>query len=167
MWIVRGERKFKHVTSGQIRRLKELAQEMRRRSLDTDYFRSTGGFVNANVEFHALIVAAADNPFLPRLYSQIQMQTQIVTYLIQRGYDLKAAERPQAEHESIIKALVARDGKALKANLRIHAQTTSKAILTSLETCRTHSARSPVRPLIARRRQASDESRTRSRVGGN
>jgi DNA-binding GntR family transcriptional regulator len=60
------------------------------------------------------------------------MQTQIVTYLIHRGYDPKAAERRQMEHESIVRALVARDGRALKAKLRAHAQTTSKAILATL-----------------------------------
>jgi DNA-binding GntR family transcriptional regulator len=81
------EEAVKHVTSEQIKRLKELTQEMRRQSLNSDYSRSTIGFVSANVEFHALIVAAAGNPFLLRLYSQIQMQTQIVTYLIHRGYD--------------------------------------------------------------------------------
>jgi|SRR6185312_4411466 len=126
------EEAVKNVTGEQIKRLKELTQEMRQQSLNSDYSRSTIGFVSANVEFHALIVAAAGNPFLLRLYSQIQMQTQIVTYLIHRGYDPKAAERRQVEHESIVRALAARDGRALKANLRAHAQTTSKAILAAL-----------------------------------
>lgn len=139
------EEAVKHVTGEQIKRLKELTQEMRRQSLNSDYSRSTIGFVSANVEFHALIVAAAGNPFLLRLYSQIQMQTQIVTYLIHRGYDPKAAERRQAEHESIVRALVARDGRALKANLRAHAQTTSKAILATLEAGPTPRAQMPRR----------------------
>jgi DNA-binding GntR family transcriptional regulator len=121
-----------NVTSEQIKRLEELTRVMRKQSLDGDHFRSTVSFVSANVEFHALIVAAAGNPFLLRLYSQIQMQTQIVTYLIHRGYDPNAAERRQAEHESIVKALIARDRKALKASLRSHAQTTSKTILAKL-----------------------------------
>ena len=126
------EQAVEHVTDAQIKRLKKLTQEMRRQSLDGDHFRSTVGFVSANVEFHASIVAASGNPFLLRLYSQIQMQTQIVTYLIHRGYDPRAAERRQAEHENIMKALVARDGKALKASLRAHAQTTSRTILAKL-----------------------------------
>lgn len=127
------ESAVKYVTNEQIRRLKELTQEMRRQSLDkSDLTRSAAEFVRSNVEFHALIVASTGNRFLLRLYSQIQMQLQIVTYLLRRGYDPKAAERRQIEHEAITRALVARDSKLLKTALRSHAKTTARAIVTAL-----------------------------------
>ena len=145
------ETAVKNVTNEQIRRVKELTQEMRRQSLDkSDAIRSAAAFVHSNVEFHALIVAATGNRFLLRLYSQIQMQLQIVTYLVRRGYDPKAAERRQSEHDAIAKALAARDGKLLKAALRSHAQTTASVILATLAAERTP--------------QSADRSRTRRRV---
>jgi DNA-binding GntR family transcriptional regulator len=123
----------KHATSEQIRRVKELAREMRRQSLDkSDAVRSAAGFISSNVEFHATIIAATGNRFLLRLYSQIQMQMQIVTYLVRSGYDPKAAERRQSEHDAIAKALADRDAKQLKSALRSHAQTTSSVILATL-----------------------------------
>jgi DNA-binding GntR family transcriptional regulator len=141
----------KNVTSEQIRRVRELTQEMRRQSLDkSDVIRSSADFVRSNVEFHSLIVAAAGNRFLLRLYSQIQMQLQIVTYLVRRGYNPKAAERRQSEHEAIAKALIARDAKLLKAALRSHAQTTASVILATLT--------------AERALQSADRSRTRRRV---
>ena len=150
------EEAVKHVTAKQLGRLKKLAQEMREHSLDNtgDRILSTANFVRTNVEFHALIVEASGNHFLLRLYSQIQMQLQIVTYLIHRGYDPRAAERRQKEHEAIVRALAARDGKALKACLRSHAETTSKSLLVAL-------AAEPRLPHRLRRRSAAEASGVR------
>lgn len=123
----------KHATSEHIRRIKELAREMRHQSLGkSDIVRSAARFINSNVEFHALIIAATGNRFLVRLYSQIQMQLQIVTYLVRSGLDSKAATRRQAEHEAIANALAERDAKRLQAALTSHAQTTERAILSTL-----------------------------------
>jgi DNA-binding GntR family transcriptional regulator len=120
---------------------------MRRQSLDrSDVIRSAAGFVTSNVEFHAIIVAAAGNRFLLRLYSQIQMQLQIVTYLVRSGFDPKAAERRQNEHDAIVKALADRDVKRLKAALRSHSQTTARVILAAFASERElRSARRPWR----------------------
>ncbi len=92
----------------------------------------TSEFVRANVAFHSMIVAAAGNPFLIRFYAQLQIQLQIVTYLVRRGFDPKAADVRQREHAAIVKALEDRDAKALKSALRAHVLTTERAILASL-----------------------------------
>lgn len=77
-----------HATSDQLRQLRKLLREMRIASLDragsTD---SAARFIRANVAFHSTIVAAAGNPFLDRIYGQLQLQSQIVTYLRQQGFD--------------------------------------------------------------------------------
>jgi DNA-binding GntR family transcriptional regulator len=93
---------------------------------------STSEFVRANVEFHSLIVATAANPFLIRFYGQLQIQLQIVTYLLQRGFDTKAADARQREHAIIVKALEKKDAQALKSALHAHALTTERAILATL-----------------------------------
>lgn len=122
----------KHVTSGQLNRLRRLLTEMRNTSLGPGSLEAAAGFIRANVEFHALIVAAAENPFLDRLYTQLQTQVQIVTYLIHRGYDPAAAERRQREHEEIVESLSVRDPKRLKVALTKHAATTEAAIIKTL-----------------------------------
>jgi DNA-binding GntR family transcriptional regulator len=128
------EEAVKNVSADQLRRLKQLTENMRRHSINPDnVVRSTAEFVRDNVEFHALIVAASGNQFLLRVYSQIQIQLQIVTYLVRRGVDPKASERRQYEHEEILKAMTARNSKMLKATLTSHAQTTEKAILKTLK----------------------------------
>lgn len=94
---------------------------------------TTSEFVRANVEFHSLIVAAAANPFLIRLYGQLQIQLQIVSYLVQRGFGTKAADARQKEHATIVKALEKKDAQALKEALRRHVITTEQAILANLQ----------------------------------
>lgn len=124
----------KNVSAEQLRRLRQLTQNMRQHSFDPDnVMQSTAEFVRDNAEFHAVIVAASGNNFLLRIYSQIQIQLQIVTYLVRRGFDPKASERRQREHEEILKAMMARNGKLLKATLKAHAQTTEEAILETLK----------------------------------
>jgi DNA-binding GntR family transcriptional regulator len=116
-----------------MRRLRELLREMRATSLSPAVAGpSAARFVRANVAFHAVIVSAANNPFLDRLYGQLQLQLQIVTYLVQTGFGNKAAERRQREHEAIARTLEARDARLLKKLLREHAATTEAAILKTL-----------------------------------
>ncbi|WP_213774597.1 GntR family transcriptional regulator [Bradyrhizobium sp. dw_78] len=93
---------------------------------------TTAEFVRANVEFHSLIIAASGNPFLVRLYGQLQIQLQIVTYLIRRGFDRTAADARQREHSAIVKALEQRSAKSLRTALRNHVSTTERAILATL-----------------------------------
>lgn len=122
-----------NVESGDLRQLRALLKAMRRTSLDSvDMVRAASEFIKANVAFHAYLVGTARNPFLDRLYAQIQMKVQIVTYLMHRGVDLNAAAQRQKEHEDIVAALERRDAPALKQLLASHAGTTEKAILSSL-----------------------------------
>lgn len=122
----------KNVSSEQLRRLRGLLHEMGQYGAGHNSLRSTADFVRANVAFHALIVEATGNPFLIRFYAQLQMQLQIVAYLVQRGFDPNAVEQRQREHSAIVKALAARDAKQLKAALRSHSEATEIAILASM-----------------------------------
>lgn len=122
----------RHVATEQLAELRELVGKMRVYSANRNDIRSAADFVRANVAFHALIVAATGNPFLIRLYAQLQMQLQIITYLVHRGFDPKAAAQRQREHEGIYKAVAAKNAKLLKALLRQHAQATEVVILATL-----------------------------------
>jgi DNA-binding GntR family transcriptional regulator len=119
------ESAVENVTQKQLSEIRRCLQKLGRSN-------TTAEFVRANVEFHSLIVAAAGNPFLIRFFSQLQIQLQIVTYLLRRGFDTKAAAARHREHEIIVKALEKRDAKALKDALRTHVMTTERAILATL-----------------------------------
>jgi DNA-binding GntR family transcriptional regulator len=124
----------RNITPSDLSSLRRLMKEMKATSFDqSDIIRSSANFVRANVAFHSTIVSLARNPFLSRLYLQLQIQAQIVTYLLHRGYDPKAARRRQAEHEEIFAALEERDARQLKQALRSHAETSENLILRSLE----------------------------------
>ena len=124
----------KHVTKNDLVKLNRLLGEMRASSFNSnDPILSGPNFVRANVAFHLGIIAAARNPFLIRLYAQIQIQAQIVTYLVHRGYDFKAIKKRQQEHEDIVSALVQRNAQLLRKRLRDHAVTSEALILTSLQ----------------------------------
>ncbi len=114
-----------NVTAKDIQQIKKCLQKLGRSN-------STSEFVRANVEFHSLLVASAGNPFLVRFYSQLQIQLQIVTYLVRRGFDTKAADARQREHATIVKALESRNAQTLKSALRTHVLTTERAILATL-----------------------------------
>jgi DNA-binding GntR family transcriptional regulator len=121
----------KNVTRSDIKRLRELLREMRAASSEPGSVEATVRFIRANVALHTTIVAAAGNPFLDRVYSQLHVHVQIVTYLAHRGYDPAAARRRQREHEGIVRALTARDANALKRLLKEHATATEGAILSA------------------------------------
>ncbi|WP_448044276.1 GntR family transcriptional regulator [Bradyrhizobium liaoningense] len=114
--------------------LKEMASSSIERAPSEDVARTAARFVKANVSFHALLLSLARNPFLDRLYAQLQLQAQIVTYLIHRGFDPAAAKKRQQEHEGIVAALEARNAHLLKERLRHHAEGTEAVILRALAT---------------------------------
>ncbi|MDI1262041.1 MAG: GntR family transcriptional regulator [bacterium] len=130
------EAAVQNVSVAQLAKLRELLVEMSVNSDEhakgRDVVRATARFVKANVVFHKTLVSAAANPFLDRLYAQLQLQVQIVTYLINRGFDPKAAERRQREHEEIVAALEARDAGLLRDRLLAHAEGTEAVILRAL-----------------------------------
>jgi len=125
-----------NVTKAHLSKLRELLAEMNVTSVEhargQDVVRAAARFVKANVAFHRELISAAGNPFLDRLYAQLQLQAQIVTYLMHRGFDPKAAERRQREHVKIVAALAARDAGLLKDRLRTHAEVTEAVILRAL-----------------------------------
>lgn len=93
------------------------------------YPNSSAVFVNANAKFHAGIVAASGNAYLYRMYTQLQIPLQIVSYLMHHRNDPAAAAQRQAEHEAIARALEARDGPLLKRLLREHTAESEQLIL--------------------------------------
>jgi DNA-binding GntR family transcriptional regulator len=120
----------RNVTPGDLKSLRASVAQMRSASVDAeDFLRASARFVRGNVEFHTKLVGVAGNPFLDRLYAQLQMQVQIVTYLFHRGADPAAAKARLQEHERIVQALAKRDAPALKRLLRDHASGTEAAIL--------------------------------------
>jgi DNA-binding GntR family transcriptional regulator len=116
----------KNITAEDLNKIRQCLKDLGRSN-------TTSEFVRANVEFHSLIVGAAANPFLVRLYGQLQIQLQIVSYLVQRGFGTKAADARQKEHATIVKALEKKDAQALKQALRKHVITSEQAILASLQ----------------------------------
>ncbi len=124
-----------NVTGQQLARLRELLREMAATSVGKGAAdaRAAARFVKANVAFHATLLGAAGNPFLDRLYGQLQLQAQIMTYLMHRGFDPAAAKKRQREHAGILAALVAGKAALLKQRLRSHAEGTEAVILRALE----------------------------------
>jgi GntR family transcriptional regulator, rspAB operon transcriptional repressor len=125
----------RNIEPSEIETLKALLRELKETSLGGGNGpASAARFVRANVAFHAAIVAAAHNPYLDRLYGQIQLQVQIVSYLLVRGENRDAARMRQKEHEAILEALESRDAELLRERLRTHSEVTEQEILSALDT---------------------------------
>ena len=116
------ETAVKNVTDKDIRRLRKCLVKLGRPG-------STSEFVRVNTEFHSMIVSLAQNPFLSRFYSQLQIQMQVVTYLMERGVNPKEVETRHKEHVAIVAALESGSARELKAALRNHTLTTERALL--------------------------------------
>ncbi len=122
----------RNITAAEIAELRRLLTQMRDNGSDeTDMIRSGANFVRANIALHSIIVAAARNSFLDRLYSQLQVRLQVASFLVHRGYN-PAGKIRQHEHEDILAALERRDANALRRTLRAHAKTGEALILRSL-----------------------------------
>ena len=116
-------------TTADLERVEQLIAEMRAASIDEASTPGAGPrFVRANASFHAAVVSAAHNPFLDRAFGQLQLQFQIVAYLSQRGFDLDASRRRQAEHEKIAEALFSGNGRRLRESLRNHSASTESSL---------------------------------------
>ncbi len=116
------ETAVQNVTDQDIRHLKKCLAKLGKSGSNSE-------FVRTNTEFHSRIVEIAKNPFLVRFYSQLQIQMQVVTYLMERGVNPKEVAARQKEHVAIVSALESRDVRALKAALRSHILTTERALL--------------------------------------
>jgi DNA-binding GntR family transcriptional regulator len=116
-----------HASLSQIKQVFDLLKMLRKLSADR-LTRSSAHFVRANAAFHSAIVSASGNYFVSRLYDQMQIQAQIMTYLLHHRDDPAAASRRQREHEQIAEALRARNGKLLKQLLREHTKESEQHI---------------------------------------
>lgn len=86
-------------------------------------------FVRANKIFHSTIVSASGNVTISRLYEQLQIQSQIMHYLLASQVDpISAARRRQTEHEEIVRAIQKKNAGALKKLLRAHTAESEKII---------------------------------------
>jgi len=110
----------KNAKAEDIKLLRNLLSELSKSSVSSRNFAEDAlRFVSANVKFHALIVGSAGNPTLDRLYGQIQLQAQIVTYLFHRGVNPDSFKHRQDEHVAIVDALEERDAARLKNCWRV------------------------------------------------
>jgi DNA-binding GntR family transcriptional regulator len=119
----------KNITPSEVADLKELVRQMRVFSLEHSEPSNVASFVRANVNFHRALIAGAKNPYLDRMFAQIQIHQQILLYLQHRGFERKAAIQRQAEHEAILKAVAAKDARKLKSVLRRHSDAALVSIL--------------------------------------
>jgi len=150
----------KNVTADDIKVLRSLLGELSKSSVSSRNFAEDAlRFVNANVRFHALIVGSARNPTLDRLYGQIQLQAQIVTYLFHRGVNSDSFQHRQNEHVAIVDALEEKDAGKLKKLLATHAETTERSVLEALSNIANTSARRLLRTETTTR-PASEEKKT-------
>ncbi|HSF26162.1 MAG TPA: GntR family transcriptional regulator [Actinomycetes bacterium] len=84
------------------------------------------GFIDADVKFHRLSMACANNPYLLAHYASLNLHLLISHYLlIDRGFH--AAERLR-EHEKIVAAIKDRDAEAIAAAMRAHADAVEAGI---------------------------------------
>jgi DNA-binding GntR family transcriptional regulator len=123
------------VTRAELDELRQLLAGLRWRNDAPGLHQAAASFVRNNVRFHAAIVACARNPTLDRLYAQVQLQAQIVSYI----YRLTESHKDQAmidryqQHKAIYQALEARDAETLRRLLEEHSATTEAAVLASLQ----------------------------------
>ncbi len=121
----------KNITPVEVNHLKELVRQMRILSLEEGKAKNVASFVRTNVNFHRDLIAGAKNPYLDRMFAQIQIHQQVLVYLQHRGFERKAAVQRQSEHEAILKAVVAKDAHRLKSVLRQHSNAALASILKS------------------------------------
>lgn len=120
----------KNITTKEVARLRKLVSQMGALSLGKNNSdRSVATFVRANVGFHRAIIAGAKNPYLDRMFAQVQVHQQILLYLQHRGFQPDAASQRQREHEDILKAIEKRDARKLRDLLRRHSDAALSSIL--------------------------------------
>ena len=88
-------------------------------------------FIDADVAFHEGIIAGADNPYLIKHYSSLNLHLLISHYLMFEG-GTNAAQRHR-EHLYITEALKERDAVALAAALVRHTEAVREAILSTMD----------------------------------
>ncbi|HKX31277.1 MAG TPA: GntR family transcriptional regulator [Blastocatellia bacterium] len=109
-----GEFAAQRITDAELREVRALQYEMRacftRRDLS--------GYYRLNAEIHTAINNAAKNPVLVNTYRGINARVQSLRF--RTNQDEAKWKRAMAEHEQMLEALEARDGKALRTVLVEH-----------------------------------------------
>lgn len=117
-----------NISPSQLVELNDLLRTMKRLLIGKSN-RLSAEFVKANKTFHSRIVAASGNVTISRLYDQLQIQSQIINYLLASQSDpVASAKRRQMEHEEIVRAIEKKDSSALKKLLRAHTTDSEKVI---------------------------------------
>jgi DNA-binding GntR family transcriptional regulator len=87
-------------------------------------------FIDKDVEFHRLVIAGANNPYLSDAYRSLNLHLLISNYLVLDA-GIHVAQR-QREHAAIARALEARDAESLALTLRQHADAVRDAIMSTI-----------------------------------
>ena len=109
-----GELACRHITDAEVARVRELHERMVRKyevGALHDYFK-------LNEQIHQLILAAARNPTLAQMQLGLAGRVRRARYMANMSPARWA--RAVAEHEKILEALAARDGKRLAVLLKEH-----------------------------------------------
>jgi DNA-binding GntR family transcriptional regulator len=109
-----GELACRHITDAEVARIRELHERMVRKyeaGALRDYFK-------LNEQIHQLILAAARNPTLAQMQLSLAGRVRRARYMANMSPARWA--RAVAEHEKILEALAARDGKRLAVLLNEH-----------------------------------------------
>jgi DNA-binding GntR family transcriptional regulator len=99
--------------------------------LESDHKRSFDGtaqvFMNYNVKFHELIVGMSGGELLIRLVKQLQ--TPVFTVQLYAIIDREMLEDANRQHQKIVKALFAGDGRGAESAMREHIRSTCGHVL--------------------------------------
>lgn len=110
-----------------LRRTEEDLERMRGQLAEMDRLElhsfSPERFVEADIEFHLAIAAAAHNPLLVRLFAEVADQMGHRVWLqAALPVVLRRAPEYEAHHEKIFEAIEARDGKKARQTMVMHLQ---------------------------------------------
>ena len=100
----------------------EMMAAYTRRDLSTYY--------TLNARIHSAISAAAKNPVLAQVYTQVNARLQALRF--RSNQDGEKWKRAVKEHEKMIEALVAHDGAAMRAILDLHLRNKRDVVLEQL-----------------------------------
>jgi len=121
----------KRISDAEVQHLRKLVQIMKTESVARKQGQgSIPRYIDADVEFHMKIVAAASNRMLLRHYNSLSLHLRMASYFVSGART--DSELLHMEHSAILRAVEGRDGKALQAALRQHASRVEEKILNSM-----------------------------------
>lgn len=102
--------------------------------------RDLSSYYTLNSRIHDAISAAAKNPVLAQVYTQVNARLQALRF--RSNQDGDKWKRAVKEHEKMIEALAARDGAAMREVLLVHLRNKRDVVLEQLRETRLAGARS-------------------------